>query len=46
MYSVQKQDFVGNWVEVYRAQMFQDAERFKKGLADGSAKMITRKIQM
>lgn len=31
MYSVQKQDFMGNWVEVCRAQKWDDANNFRKG---------------
>ena len=35
MYSVQKQDFMGNWVEVYRAQKWNDANNFREGSSPG-----------
>jgi hypothetical protein len=31
MFSVQKQDFMGNWIEVYRAQKWDDANNFREG---------------
>ena len=43
---VQKKDPWGNWVEVYRAQTYADAQRFYKGIARGKAKDITRIIKM
>ena len=46
MYIVQKKDPWGNWIEVYRAYMGADAENFRKGIARGKAKDITRIIQM
>lgn len=46
MFAVQKKDFVGQWIEVYRAQMFQDAERFRKGIGNGTGKVETRVIRL
>ena len=46
MYSVQQQDFIGQWIEIYRAQMFNDAERFRSGIAGSTAKPVTRIIRM
>ena len=46
MFSVQKKDFIGQWVEVYRTQMFLDAERFKNGLDNGSYKIEKRIVRI
>lgn len=35
MWSVQKRDFMSQWVEIYRASQFEDANRFKKGVGGG-----------
>ena len=45
MYAVQKKDFIGQWVDVYRAQKFEDASKFQKSMTGGSAKVVTRIIQ-
>jgi len=46
MFSVQKRDFFGQWVEIYRANMFLDAERFKNTLASGTARIDARIVQL
>jgi len=42
MYIVKKQDPWGNWVEIYRAQKFEDADRFRNGIGGGKLKDITK----
>lgn len=46
MFAVQKKDFMGQWLELYRAQQFADAEKFRKGVAGGSNKVETRVIKI
>lgn len=46
MFAVQKRDFMGQWVEIYRANMFEDANQFRKGMKGGDSKSLTRIIQM
>jgi hypothetical protein len=46
MYSVQKKDFTGHWIEVYRAQKAADADRFWKAMDGGSAKSEARVVQI
>ena len=46
MYAVQKRDFFGQWVDIYRAYVFTDAERFRKSHAGGTAAEETRIIQV
>lgn len=45
MWAVQKRDFMGLWVEIYRAAQFEDANRFRKGVG-GSSKTDVRVIQI
>lgn len=40
MFAVMKRDFLGQWIQVYRAMQFQDAERFRKGMNETDTKII------
>lgn len=44
MYSIQKQDFIGNWIEVFHTQPSQDADVLNEWLTKGPAKLTTRII--
>jgi len=44
MYAVQKRDFMGQWVDMFHAQMFEDADKFRKDVAS-LARVQTRIIQ-
>lgn len=46
MYIVKKQDPWGNWVEIYRAHKFEDAERFRNGIGGGKLKDITKIVKV
>jgi len=46
MFSVQKRDFIGQWVELYRANMFLDAKRFKETVESGPARIDARLVRI